>query len=248
MTKGAKTFVFGTRSVMEAIHAAQDIDKILIQKNLNNPLIKELISLARDHKIPMQRVPVQKLNRHTRKNHQGVICLLSAISYSSLDHIISQAFVEGRSPLVVMLDRITDVRNFGAIARSAEAAAADALVVPLTGHAQITPEAIKASAGALNHLPVCRVSKLKSTILELQHQGLQLVACSEKAKQHMYQVNLKVPTAILMGSEQDGITPELLTACDQAVKIPMAGKISSLNVSVATALVLFECVRQRLEL
>ena len=246
MTGAAKSFIFGTRSVIEAIHAGQEIDKILIQKNLSNPLIKELISVAREHKIPMQRVPVQKLNRYTRKNHQGVVCLLSAINYASLDHVISQSFVEGRSPLVVILDRVTDVRNFGAIARSADAAAADALVVPLTGHAQITPEAIKSSAGALNHLPVCRVSKLKTTILDLQHQGLQVVACTEKAQQMMYEVDFQVPTALLMGSEHDGITPELLLACDQAVKIPMAGKISSLNVSVATALMLFECVRQRL--
>jgi 23S rRNA (guanosine2251-2'-O)-methyltransferase len=248
MTGNQKTFIFGTRSVMEAIHAGQDIDKILIQKNLNNPLVRALISLARDYKIPMQRVPVQKLNRYTRKNHQGVVCLLSAIAYASLDHIVTQAFGEGRSPLVVLLDRITDVRNFGAIARSADAAAADALVTPLTGQAQITPEAIKASAGALNHLPVCRVSKLKATIEELQHSGIQVVACTEKAEKTIYEANLKIPTAILMGSEEDGITPELLSSCNLGVKIPMAGKISSLNVSVATALILFECVRQRLSL
>ena len=248
MTEQGKTFVFGTRAVMEAIHASQDIDKILIQKNLNNPLIRQLISLARDYKIPMQRVPVQKLNRYTRKNHQGVVCLLSAIGYASLDHIISQAFSEGRSPLIVLLDRITDVRNLGAIARSADAAAADALVTPLTGQAQITPEAIKASAGALNHLPVCRVSKLNTAIKDLQHSGIQVVACTEKAEQTMYQADFKIPTAILMGSERDGITPALLASCDQTVKIPMAGKISSLNVSVATALILFECVRQRLSL
>ncbi len=245
MTDLKKTFIFGTRSVMEAILADQDIDKILIQKNLNNPLIRELIALARNYKIPMQRVPVQKLNRYTRKNHQGVICLLSAIGYASLDHTISQAFSEGRAPLIVLLDRITDVGNFGAIARSADAAAVDALVTTLTGQAQITPEAIKASAGALNHLPVCRVSKLKSTIIELQHSGIQVVACTEKGQSTLYEANLKIPTAILMGSEGDGISAELLTICDQMVRIPMAGRISSLNVSVATALILFESVRQR---
>lgn len=243
-----KTFIFGTRAIMEAIHAGREIDKILILKNLQNNLVRELITLAREHGIPMQRVPVQKLNSYTRKNHQGVVCLLSAISYASLDHIISQAFAAGRAPLIAILDRVTDVRNFGAIARSADASGVDAIVVQLTGHAQITADAIKASAGALNHLPVCRVPNLKSCIRDLQHNGLQVVACSEKASKLMYSIDLKVPTAILMGSEQDGISGELLDSCDHHMKIPMAGEISSLNVSVATALVLYECVRQRLEL
>jgi len=243
-----KTFLYGTRAAMEAIQAGREIDKLLVLKNLKNPLVRELISLARDHGVPIQRVPVQKLNSYTRKNHQGVVCLLSAISYGSLDHIISQAFAAGRIPLIAILDRVTDVRNFGAIARSADASGVDALVVQLTGHAQITGDAIKASAGALNHLPVCRVSNLKTCIKELQHSGLQVVACSEKANFLMYSVDLRVPTAVLMGSEQDGIAPELLAGCDFHMKIPMRGKISSLNVSVATALVLYECVRQRLEL
>jgi len=243
-----KTFLYGTRAVMEGINSGREIDKILVLQNLRNPLIQELLRLARDHRIPIQRVPVQKLHHYTRKNHQGVICLLSAISYSSLDHVISQAFMEGRAPLIAILDRITDVRNFGAIARTADAAGADALVVPLIGHAQVTEDAIKTSAGVLNYLPVCRVNNLKSCIKELQNSGLQVVACSEKASKLMYSVDLTGPTAILMGSEQNGIGIELLASCDLHVKIPMAGKIPSLNVSVATGLVLFECVRQRSEL
>ncbi len=240
-----KTFLFGTRAVMEGINAGREIDKILVLKNLKNPLIQELLSLAMENRIPVQRVPVQKLQRYTRKNHQGVVCLLSAISYSSLDHVISQAFMEGRAPLIAILDRITDVRNFGAIARTADAAGADALVVPLTGHAQVTEDAIKTSAGVLNYLPVCRVNSLRSCIKELQDSGLQVVACSEKARELMYSVDLTGPTALLMGSEQNGIGIELLAICDLHVKIPMVGKISSLNVSVATGLVLYECVRQR---
>jgi 23S rRNA (guanosine2251-2'-O)-methyltransferase len=145
-----------------------------------------------------------------------------------------------------MLDRVTDVRNFGAIARTADAAAVDALVVQLTGHAQITGDAIKTSAGALNHLPVCRVGSLSRCIKELQNSGLQVIACTEKANKLVYSIDLKGPTVLLMGSEQDGISPELLAGCDHQVKLPMAGKISSLNVSVSTALVLYECVRQRL--
>ncbi len=243
-----KTFLFGTRAVMEAIHAGRELDKVLVQKNLNNPLVRDLLTLARDNRVPIQRVPVQKLNRYTRKNHQGVICLLSSISYASLDHIISQCFSEGRIPLIVMLDRVTDVRNFGAIARTADAAGVDALVVQLTGHAQITGDAIKTSAGALNHLPVCRVGSLKNCLKELKNSGLQVVACSEKASTLMYAAELTTPTVLLMGSEKDGISRELIEVCDQHIKIPMAGKIASLNVSVATALVLFECVRQRLTL
>lgn len=243
-----KTFLYGTRAVMECINSDREIDKVLVLNKLKNPLIQELLRLARDHRIPIQRVPVQKLNRYTRKNHQGVVCLLSAITYSSLDHVISQSFMEGRAPLIAMLDRITDVRNFGAIARTADAAGADALVVPLTGHAQVTEDAIKTSAGVLNYLPVCRVSTLRSCIKELKNSGLQIVACSEKASELMYSVDLRGPTAILMGSEQDGIGSDLLASCDLHVKIPMAGKISSLNVSVATGLMLYECVRQRSQL
>jgi 23S rRNA (guanosine2251-2'-O)-methyltransferase len=240
-----KTFLYGTRAIIEGIKAGRELDKVLVLKKLKNPLIQELLSLAREYRIPIQRVPVQKLNQYTRKNHQGVICLLSAISYGSLDHVISQAYVEGRAPLVVILDRITDVRNFGAIARTADAAGADALIVPLTGHAQITEDAIKTSAGALNYLPVCRVSTLKSCIKDLQNSGLQVVACTEKAEGLMYDVDLSGPTALLMGSEKDGIGKELLAISNYRVKIPMAGEISSLNVSVATALVLYESIRQR---
>ena len=243
-----KTFLYGTRAIIEGITAGREMDKVLILKKLNNPLIRELISIARENRIPIQRVPVQKLNRYTRKNHQGAICLLSAISYGSLDHVVSQAFSEGRAPLIVILDRITDVRNFGAIARTADAAGADALVVPFTGHAQITEDAVKTSAGVLNYLPVCRVSSLKSCVKELQSNGLQIIACTEKAADLMYEVDLSCPTALLMGSEKDGIGKDLLIITNHQVKIPMVGKIPSLNVSVAAGLILFECVRQRLEL
>ena len=246
--QSSKTFLYGTRAIIEGIKSGREMTKLLVQKNINNELIRELIQLAREHRVPIQRVPVQKLNRYTRKNHQGAICLLSAISYSSLDHIISQAFAEGRAPLLLLLDRVTDVRNFGAIARTADAAGFDALVVPLTGHAQITADAVKTSAGVLNYLPVCRVGSLNKCITELKNSGLQVIACSEKANDMIYQVDLKVPSALLMGSEKDGITPELLEACNLQVKLPMNGKVSSLNVSVAAGLMMFECVRQRMEL
>lgn len=241
----SKTFLYGTRAVLESILAGQEIDKILVLKKLNNPLIQELLQTAREHHIPVQRVPVQKLQRYTRKNHQGVVCLLSAIGYSSLDHIISECYHQGQAPLLVVLDRITDVRNFGAIARTAICAGAHALVVPSKGHAQITHDAIKTSAGALNYLPVCRVSNLNNSLKDLQNQGLQIVACTEKASHFIYQADLKGPTALLMGSEEDGIDQKLLKTSNLQVKIPMTGPISSLNVSVAAGLILYECVRQR---
>ena len=240
-----KSFIYGTRATMEAIKAGREITKVLVQKNLRNPLVQELLTLAREARAPIQRVPLQKLNRYTRKNHQGVVCLLSSISYASLDHIVTQAFIEGRTPLLTILDRVTDVRNFGAIARTADAAGVDAIVVPLTGHAQITGDAIKTSAGVLNYLPVCRVGSLKNCIQELKGNGLQIIACSEKASNFMYEEDLTGPIALVMGSEENGISEDLLKECDAHVKIPMKGNISSLNVSVATGLVLYECVRQR---
>lgn len=240
-----KSFIYGTRATLEAILAGQDLDKILVLKNLNNPLIQELLQAARDHKVPVQRVPAQKLQRYTRKNHQGVVCLISAISYGSLDHIIEQCYQQGQDPLIMVLDRITDVRNFGAIARSAESAGAHALVVPSKGGAQITEDAIKTSAGALNIIPVCRAPNLISCLQDLQNQGLQIVGCTEKATHLVYQAELKGPTALVMGSEENGISMELLDLCDQKVRFPMSGKIKSLNVSVASALMLYECWRQR---
>ncbi len=245
-TPSKTSFLYGTRAAMESILAGQDVDKVLVLKKLNNPLIQELLQTARDHRIPVQRVPAQKLQRYTRKNHQGVVCLLSAITYSSLDHIIAHCFETGVSPLIVVLDRITDVRNFGAVARSADCAGAHAIVVPGKGSAQITEDAIKTSAGALNFIPVCRAPNLETCLKELQQQGLQIVSCTEKAKQLVYQCDLTPPTAIVMGSEEDGIGYNLLQASDHQVKVPMQGNIGSLNVSVATALILYECVRQRI--
>ena len=182
-TPQKKSFIYGTRATLEAILAGQDLDKILVLKNLNNPLIQELLQTARDYKIPVQRVPAQKLQRYTRKKHQGVVCLLSAIGYSSLDHVIQQCYQQGNDPLIMILDRITDVRNFGAIARSAEAVGAHALVVPSKGGAQITEDAVKTSAGALNFIPVCRVPNLNTSIADLKNQGLQIVGCTEKSHQ-----------------------------------------------------------------
>ncbi|MFA0962358.1 23S rRNA (guanosine(2251)-2'-O)-methyltransferase RlmB [Roseivirga sp. BDSF3-8] len=243
--KEPENMVFGTRAVMESIEAGKEVDKLFVQKNLSNDLIKELIQTARRFHIPVSKVPVEKLNRFTRKNHQGVVAFLSAITYASLDNVIDKAYARGDMPLLVVLDRVTDIRNFGAIARSAECAGAHALVIPAKGSAAVNSDAVKTSAGALNHIPVCRVDNLRRTLMYLQDTGIKVVACTEKADHMLYDVDFTEPAAILMGSEEDGIAPELIQQSSDHVKIPLSGQIGSLNVSVATAVSLFEVVRQR---
>ena len=238
--------VFGTRAIIETINAGKEIEKLFIQKGLNNELAKQLLQLAREHLVPVVRVPQQKLNNITRKNHQGAICFLSAIRYASLDHVITSCFEQGRSPLLIMLDRITDVRNFGAIARTAECAGVDAIIIPSKGSAQITSDAMKTSAGALNFIPVCREENMKDTIRYLQDSGVNVMACTEKAGEYIYDKDLEQPLAILVGSEENGVSPEYLKRSSSQVRIPMKGKIESLNVSVATAVAVFEAVRQRI--
>ncbi len=240
-----KEIIFGTRAVMEAIRAGKEIDKLLVQQNLGNELIKELLVLAQTHQIPVSKVPMEKLNRVTRKNHQGVLCFLSAIQYASLDHIVTRCFDNGKSPFVLLLDRVTDVRNFGAIARTAECSGVDAMVLPTSGSAMINSDAMKTSAGALNFIPVCREPNLKNTINYLKNSGIRVIACTEKAEKHIFDTDLTGPVALLLGSEENGVSPEYLKLCDAAAKIPMKGKIASLNVSVAAAVVLYETIRQQ---
>ena len=238
-------YIFGTRTVIEAIDAGKDIEKVLVQRGLQNELIKELISKMKGLKIPFTLVPLEKLNRVSRKNHQGVICYISPISFHSLDNIIETAFSKGKDPFLVILDRITDVRNFGAIARSMECAGADALVIQSRGNALIGGDAMKTSAGALNILPVCREENLKSCISDLKAAGVRIIGCTEKTEQLIYDADLKGPLGIILGSEEDGISEEYLKLCDATVKIPIAGKIESLNVSVSAGVILYEALRQR---
>jgi 23S rRNA (guanosine2251-2'-O)-methyltransferase len=240
--------IYGTRAVMEAIAAGKEIEKIMIQSGLSNDLIKELITAARNQNVPLTFVPMEKLKRMSSKNHQGVICLLASVSFASLDNLIDRAYSEGREPFFLLLDRITDVRNFGAIARTAECAGLDGIVIAEKGNAPITSDAMKTSAGALNHLPVCREKDLKKTLQVLRDNGIRVVACTEKASKHLYEVNLTGPIALIMGSEEDGIGDPLLRDADELAKIPMNGKIGSLNVSVAAGVAVYEVVRQKMKL
>jgi 23S rRNA (guanosine2251-2'-O)-methyltransferase len=240
-----KEMVFGTRAVMEAIKAGREIEKIYIQAGLNNDLIRELINTAQAHKVPFSFIPQQKLNSISSKNHQGVICLLSIVQYAPLETIIDKCYEQGREPFFLILDRITDVRNFGAIARTVECAGLDGIIIGEKGNAPISADAMKTSAGALNHLPVCRVKDMTKTFRLLKDNGIQVVACTEKADKTLYEMELNSPLAIVVGSEEDGIAPEILKASDHLAKIPMKGQIGSLNVSVAAGIAIYEAVRQK---
>lgn len=242
-----KNLIYGTRPVLEALQAQKDIDKIFVQKDARGEQIKELLHHARELQVPISFVPVEKLNRFTRQTHQGVVCLLSPINYSTLDTVLPGVFEKGETPLILILDRVSDVRNFGAICRSAECSGVHAVVVPSRGAAQINSDAVKASAGAVFNIPICREESLKKTILFLKSSGVQVIACTEKAGQYIFETDLSLPTAIILGSEEDGISSELLLKSDFLAKIPMSGKTASLNVSVSAGIVLYEAQRQRIQ-
>lgn len=239
--------VFGIRAVMEAIKSGKEIESILVQRGLAGGIFLELRALLKERGLSYQQVPVEKLNRITPKNHQGVIAVISQITYQKIEDVIPLLYEEGKTPLILILDGITDVRNLGAIARTAECAGVHAIVVPVKGSAQINPDAIKTSAGALFKIPVCRQESLSKTARFLQESGLQLVACTEKTQDFLYKPDYTLPTAIIMGSEEDGISTDLIRISDHLAKIPMYGKIESLNVSVSAGIVIYEAVRQRME-
>ncbi len=245
MHKEEKNYTFGIRAIIEAIEAGKTIDKLFIQKGLHNDLFAELWKLVRLKRINYKHVPLEKINRLTRKNHQGVFAFISPIDFHNIEDVVPQLYEDGRNPLVLVLDRITDVRNFGAIARTAECAGVDTILIPEQNAAAINADAIKTSAGALHKIKVCRTWNLKLSLQFLKDSGVQLIACTEKTQDNMYKPDYTPPTAIIMGSEEDGVSPEFLKLCDARAKIPMSGKIASLNVSVATGVILYEAIRQR---
>ena len=240
-----KNYIFGIRAIIEAVEAGKTIDKLFIQKGLHNDLFAELWKLVREKRINYKHVPLEKINRLTRKNHQGVFAFISPIDFHNIEDVIPKLYGEGKNPLVLVLDRITDVRNFGAIARTAECAGVDTILIPEQNAAAINADAIKTSAGSLHKVTVCRTWNLKLALQFMKESGIQLIGCTEKTQDDMYKPNYTTPTAIIIGSEEDGVSPEFLKMCDARAKIPMNGKIASLNVSVATGVILYEAIRQR---
>ena len=244
--KEKEDLIFGIRAVIEAINADREINKIVIQKGIQKELFFELKEAIAGKNYFIQYVPTEKLDRLTDKNHQGVVAYLSPKEYVDFEPLVDQ-FVESKEKaLFLFLDRLTDVRNFGAIARTAECMGVNAIVIPGKGSVQVTADAIKTSAGALNRIPVCKVGNLKDSIFYLQQSGFRIVCCTEKSSVPLYEVNLRGQIGIVMGSEEDGITNDILNMADIKAKIPMSGKISSLNVGVATGMILYEKIRQEL--
>jgi 23S rRNA (guanosine2251-2'-O)-methyltransferase len=238
--------IFGVHAVIEALKAERSINKILIQKGIQKETFNELRDALKGQQFQLQFVPNQKLDSLTSGNHQGVIAFVTPIEYQEIESLVDQMLEKGEKPTVLVLDRITDVRNFGAIARTAECEGVDAILIPSKGSALVTSDAMKASAGALNRIPVCKTDDLKNSLFYLQQSGLRLIACTEKSATPLYQVNLRGSVAIIMGSEENGITQDLINMSDIKAKIPMRGEISSLNVGVATGMVLYEKLRQEL--
>ena len=243
--KQSTTTIYGLRPVQEAIDGGIRIDRILLQNGLTGSLAGDLKARIREKGIPFQFVPVEKLNRLAKGNHQGVVALISPIEFSKALDLIPALMEGDKAPLVLLLDHITDVRNFGAIVRTVECAGADAVIIPDHGSAQIGNDAVKTSSGALLRVPVCREGNLK-TVVNLAHQcGMQVVAATEKGASDYLEVDFTKPTLLIMGAEETGISPELLKMADIRAKLPVMGQVQSLNVSVAAAVFMYEALRQR---
>ena len=240
-----KEMIFGIRAVMEAIDAGKVLDKVLLRRDMSSTIGRELVRKLEGTATPIQRVPVEKLNQFTDRNHQGVIAFLSPIEFTPLDSLVPALYDEGKVPLLMLLDGVTDVRNFGAIARTCVCAGVHALIIGTRGSAAINGDAIKASAGALHTLPICKVENLQNAIQYLRESGLRIVAATEHTERNYTEVDMTLPTCIVMGSEEKGIYEENLKLCTDRVRLPMTGVIESLNVGVAAGVFIYEAVRQR---
>ncbi len=237
--------IYGIRPVLEALQANQPFEKIFLRKGMQGEMFRELFSMVRAHHVPYQFVPQEKLNRISSGNHQGVIAILSLLEYQKVENILPTLYEQGETPFFVVLDRITDVRNLGAIARTAEAAGCHALIVPEHNSALVNADAVKTSSGALMHLPVCREENLQKTLQYLKDSGLTLIAVTEKGNERFDIPDMQRPLVLILGSEEKGISPEILRMADHLVTIPMHGRVASLNVSVAAGILIYEVVRQR---
>jgi 23S rRNA (guanosine2251-2'-O)-methyltransferase len=237
--------IFGIHPVLEAIASGKEIEKVLIKKAGSGTHLEDLLNTLRTNGIPFQFVPVEKLNRISPRNHQGVIAYFSEFTYAHIEEVLPEIIKEGKVPFILAIDQVTDVRNFGAICRSAECAGIHAILIADKGSAGVNADAMKTSAGALNHIRVCRAPVLRNALKYLQNSGLKLVAASEKSEKLYHDVDYKGPVALIMGAEDTGIHRDILRITDEVVRIPMQGHTESLNVSVAAGVMLFEVVRQR---
>lgn len=238
--------IFGIRAIIEAAQSGKEIDKIYIQKDTQGDLMRSLMKTLKEHQLSFQYVPVEKLNRLTTKNHQGAVATIAPISFISLENLILETFEKGVTPLFLMLDQLSDARNFGAIIRTAECCGVHGIIIPKHGSAPVNGDTIKTSAGAVFNVPICKVEHMKDAVMFLQGSGIKTLAATEKTEHLLYDVSLKEPLAIIMGNEEKGIHPSLLKMIDEKAKLPMFGTISSLNVSVACGAFLYEALRQRI--
>lgn len=237
--------IFGIRAIIEAIQAGATVDKVYIQKEASGELMKDLMKVMKRENINFSYVPVEKLNRLTPNNHQGAVATISPISFFDLESLIETVLENGKNPLFLVLDGISDARNFGAIIRTAECTGVNGIIVQKSGSAPVNGDTVKTSAGAVFNIPICKVDHIKDAIFLLQASGISTVAATEKTEQSLYDVTLSGPTAIVMGAEDRGINPSVLKIIDEKAKLPMFGTIGSLNVSVACGAFLYEAVRQR---
>jgi len=240
--------IFGIRAIIEAINSGKTISKVFLQKDLSGHLFSELNTLIKKHNIASSFVPVEKLNRLSKNsNHQGVVAQTSAIDFIDLEDLIADTLEKTTTPLFLLLDKISDVRNFGAIIRTAECTGVDGIIIQKQGNAPVSADTIKTSAGAAFKVPVCKVDHIKDAVFQLQAEEIQIVAATEKTDALIYDIDLKLPTAIIMGSEDRGINPSILKIVEHKAKLPLLGEIESLNVSVACGAFLYEATRQRLK-
>jgi len=240
-----ETTIFGIRAVIEAIKSGENIDKIFLQRGLRGDLFSELEQLIKTERLNSSYVPVEKLNRLTKKNHQGAVAQMAPIAFHDLDNLVLQVLESGKTPLFLLLDQLSDVRNFGAIIRTAECTGVSGIIIQKKGGAPVNGDTVKTSAGAIFKIPICKVDHIKDAVFHMQSSGIKVIAATEKSDKTIYQVSLEEPTAIVMGSEGKGINPSVLKVADERVKLPILGEIESLNVSVACGAFLYEAIRQR---
>jgi 23S rRNA (guanosine2251-2'-O)-methyltransferase len=240
------TTIFGIRAIIEAIKSGENIDKVFLQKGLKGDLFVELEQLVRKEQLNISYVPVEKLNRLTKKNHQGAVAQIAPITFYDIEDLVLTVMESGKTPLFLLLDQLSDVRNFGAIIRTAECTGVSGIIIQKKGGAPVNGDTVKTSAGAIFKIPICKVDHIKDAVFHLQASGIRVIAATEKTDQLLYEVSFKEPCAIIMGSEDRGINPSVLSVVDDKAKLPILGEIESLNVSVACGAFLYEAVRQRL--